>query len=177
MSGGSASLKRRRGIATLVDALLAFAVLPVAPVIITTRLEGNWWDWMLPWGMGFHLLHTLLGCLIWRKTLGKKLTRIAVVNRPRRDLRVVSSNAVLILVATASRSVSTAVATYESPHEARLDVHALVAEAAAAEPTIGRRPRDYHYATRWNRCDRMPLLCMGFHCCTRCWSCRYEERR
>ena len=51
-------------------------------MIITTRLEGNWWDWMLPWGMGFHLLHTLLGCLIWRKTLGKKLTRIAVVNRP-----------------------------------------------------------------------------------------------
>lgn len=82
MSGGSASLKRRRGLAILVDLLLAFAVLPVAPVVITTRLEGNWWDWMLPWGMGFHVLHTLLGCLIWRKTLGKKLTHIAVVNRP-----------------------------------------------------------------------------------------------
>ena len=82
MSAAAASLKRRRALALLIDALLAFAVLPIAPVIITTRLEGNWWDWILPWGMGFHLLHTLLGCLIWRKTLGKRLTRLAVVNRP-----------------------------------------------------------------------------------------------
>ena len=36
---------------------------------------------MLPWGMGFHLLHTLLGHLVWRKTLGKRLVGLSVVNR------------------------------------------------------------------------------------------------
>ena len=81
MSGGRPDLKRRRLIAFLIDALLAFALLPIAPVVVTTRLEGNWWDWMPPWGMGFHLLHTLLGHLIWRKTLGKKLVGLSVVNR------------------------------------------------------------------------------------------------
>ena len=68
-------IKRRRLVAFLVDAPLAFALLPIVPVVVTTRLEGNWWDWMLPWGRGFHLLHTLLGYLIWRKTLGKKTRR------------------------------------------------------------------------------------------------------
>lgn len=81
MSGGRADLKRRRAIAFLIDALLAFALLPIVPVVITTRLEGNWWDAMPTWGLGFHLLHTLLGCLIWRKTLGKKLTGLSIVNR------------------------------------------------------------------------------------------------
>lgn len=81
MSGGRPDLKRQGAIAFLVDALLAFALLPIVPVVITTRLEGNWWDAMLPWGMGFHLLHTLTGHLIWRKTLGKRLVGLSVVNR------------------------------------------------------------------------------------------------
>ena len=81
MSDGRMGLKRRRLVAFLVDAPLAFALLPIVPVVFTTRLEGNWWDWMLPWGIGLHLLHTLLGHLIWRKTLGKKLVGLSVVNR------------------------------------------------------------------------------------------------
>ena len=74
-------IKRRRLVAFLVDAPLAFALLPIVPVVVTTRLEGNWWDWMLPWGIGLHLLHTLLGYLIWRKTLGKRLVGLSLVNR------------------------------------------------------------------------------------------------
>ena len=94
-------------------------------MIITTRLEGNWWDWILPWGMGFHLLHTLLGCLIWRRTLGKKLTRLAVVNRPgaayvprfivRETIKAVSVGVVALAVFFAVAGIAAAAVSGWSP--------------------------------------------------------------
>ena len=73
------SLFRTRLLAATIDTALAYLVLPALPILVTTRLEGNWWDWILLWGFAFHALHVVIGQLLWGRTLGKRITRLSVV--------------------------------------------------------------------------------------------------
>ena len=66
--------------ATAIDTLLAYALLPILPIFMTTGFKMYWWEHIWFWGFAFHALHVLAGQALWGRTLGKRIAGISVVS-------------------------------------------------------------------------------------------------